>query len=466
MKTVKMKQNKNNSVVRVASAALAAFVLFCSLSFPSFAYSSTSLNGVDFSSQPFPSSYPGGTSNDDIFNEMSSYAFTSTDGEVYHISYRVPPGVSSYYMFEVVLPNNYYGFYIASETQDAAAFITTYDGSSYGGTRYNASSFDSTTSLYYGGYTSTGPVIDYNYPCYIPTFSSLDDGLAAVRDWIDNPSPAPAPQTPHPVSFSLQPGYVAFVDVSDLTGVSASLSTSVFGSAEWSPRITDQSIGVISSLPNSFSIPLTGTSRISWSGSGTRNVLGQYKSFAYSYSTSNTGSAYIAIVNPLQASQGSQLTALASMPSSRNNPISVTVNTALSVKVYSLTASLALGSGTLDTETDGNTWSGTVDDSTGEWSFYNDQTGLPTNIDSLPVGGGNEPIIGETSINDWLQEIANNIKGFFSGAIGAVTTLVSAGSDFIHSLSGLYAWLPAPVYSVLVSALILVITIGVIKVFI
>lgn len=468
----KIKQNKNSSVVfrRLFSFLTAFVVLVFSISFSSFAYTDTSTNGIDFTDQPLP-----------FADQSLSWEATYNLGVPVYTRETTPVSTSynasvrsdsdnSVYVFAAPADNggSLTYFFIDVDYQSGEShpniYLASHYGSSYGGSSVSSAWINS--SYHSGWYYQSVNGSDSLDSVYVPLFSSRDSGLAALEDWIDNPGGGGGSSGPSPVSFTLQPGYVAFVDVSNLSNVSVSLGTSVFGGAEWSPRVTDQAIGVVSSRPNSFSIPISGTSPISWSGTGSKNVLGQYKNFSYSYTvTSVGGTSYLCIVNPLQRSQGAQLTASASMPSARMNPISVSVSSAMGVKVYSLTSSLAVGSGTLDTETDGDTWSGSPDEN-GQWAYTNDQTGDPTDIDALPVGGGNDPIIGTTSINDWLQEIANQISGFFSGAIGAVSTLVGAGSDFIHSLSGLYAWLPGPVYSVLCAALILVITIGVIKVFI
>lgn len=463
MKVELMKQNKNTPVVRVASAALAAFVLLFSLCFPSFA---SSVNGIDFSDQPLYQSSSVLTGNSSNFS-LCTPAY-ETNSTIFSF-YDSPWGnydTGDVFMFYVASVGTYGALYFAG-TNPMSVYRMTHSKSnpnSYSADSSPASnmaSFDSSTSLYYGQFQISG-----NAPTVIscPSYNSLADGLADVASISSGGTPA------H-IAVTLKPGYVGYFDISNLSNVSVTLGTSLFSGAKYPGFSTDQSIGTVLSLPSgSFSLPIAGTSSISWAGSGQKDLIGRYSSFSYSHVyTSAGGSTYLVVVNPLSGS-APVLSSLGASGSNRNGNITVLIDQCRGSKIYSLTESLSIGSGSLDTESNGTSVNdGVYDPDTGSWDFTDPSTGLPEDPSSLPVGGGNDPIIGGNggnTINEWLEDIANSIKSFFSGAIGAVTTLVSSGSDFIHSLSGLYAWLPGPVYSVLVSALILVITIGVIKVFI
>lgn len=430
---VKIKQNKNTPAVRVASAALAVFVLLFSLCVPSFAYSDTSINNIDFTDQPIPS-----ISTLDNIRSMGlkygsiasgdSYVATTSSSDVYFFVYR--NGGTAYYPCAVSQSN------LASNS----TAINLYP---YASNQYLTWRQDNSTGLYYGNINSGTTMTSV----LVPAFNSLSAGLSAVLDWINNP---PVVVTPHPVSLSIPAGNALYIDVTGVSTVRASLSmtSEVAHPQSW---VSNQYYGFTSSYPSSIAGNPSGSIPIPWSGFGDKTILNRYKSFSWSI-TSVGNSNYLFIVNPYAT--------IDEYDQSFNPTIYITVQEAVGYKFYQLTGGIG-SDGTIGQQSDGTTASGVYDPDTDSWTTTNDETGLPW---TPQEGGGN--IITENSINSWLQQISTQIGNFFSGAIGAVTTLVSAGSDFIQSLSGLYAWLPSPVYAVLTSALILVITIGVIKVFI
>lgn len=459
MKKAIIKQNKNTSAARVASAALAAFVLLLSLCVNSFAYTDTSTNGVDFSA---------GSVGFAVDIDAAKAAYSSLPDISFTQGNNVwkPVILSSGQSFDAFCfrINSYFyvafdsSYYVSSLRMNAVTSSSSFS------TKY-LSSTNSEYNLNYGGFGS----VAYTDTSNIPAFETVEDGLAAVRDWIDNSGGGAS--VPGHFLGSLAPGYVAYFDVSNLSNVSVRLSTTLYGGTHKYPGFsTSQAIGTSSSLPSgSFSLPITGTSSVNWQGSGQKDLLGRFSQFQYYYTvTSAGGSTYLVVVNPLSRNWSEATTAESSSASNRNNNITIMIDQCRGYKTFSLTESVSILSGALPSasvDSNGSTTSGYIDPDTGAWVGTDDQTGEAVAFSDLPVGGGNMPASAK-SVFDFLQEIADSISNFFNGAIGAIGTLVSAGSDFIHSLSGLYAWLPAPVYAVLTSALILVITIGVIKVFI
>lgn len=300
----------------------------------------------------------------------------------------------------------------------------------------------------------------------IPLFDSFDDGIAALSDFIENGGSGGG-HTLHEVTFSLPAGNVAFIDISgdDFNDMLISTSLALAGNGS----SLNQTWGYVDSIPSSFSLPISGaTNKIDWNGVGQATIFGGLRTrFQRSYTVNDSNGKFLVIVNPFySADYANNLYNLNSSGNKvlYNSPVNVHLDQAVSYRIFGLNTQLGYQDGewSIDTSSNGDSWSSFYDESTGVWSTTNDLTGLSGN----PVNGGSNTVVGvENSVNDWLENIAHTISGFFNGAIGAVTTLVNAGSDFFRSIGGLYSWLPAPVYSVLISAAILAITIGVIKVF-
>lgn len=436
-----MKQNKNSSVVlRVASATLAAVFLFCSLSIPSFAVST---NGLSFTGQPLPIV----TSSSDVISSGLYAGYTtrsSTETWKYYFgSYNSPDDV---YCFAVT-SGTYISFVLASRSQGNYVYNAHGSGSDYINT--SSSNYFSSVSpvLFYHSHTVQWAVASSS-TFLVPTFDSIEDGLNAVNAYIDSGGGGLA----NPVSLTkdVPAGNALYIQIptNATVSISCSMSSEVAHPQSW---ITNQYWGTASGYPSSISGNPSGSTPISWNGYGDKTIFNRYKSF-YWNGTVSSSDGYIFIVNPYAS--------IDEYDQSFNPTIYVTVDQAKGYKYYQLTGGIS-SNGTIGQQSDGTTASGEYDSNTGQWTSVNDETGLPW---SPSEGGGN--LITTNSINDWLRTIATQISNFFQGAIGAVTTLVSAGSAFINQLISLYSWLPAPVYAVLSSALIIVITIGVIKVFV
>ena len=431
-----MKQNKNTSAIRIFSFVLSLVVLSCSLCLPSFAtdeitFSSSKLpviNSSDINASTYSSGLSIGVNSNSSGASYSGWVNASDD----------------VYCFAISNGSNVPSIVFVSTSTFSSACIAAKRGSQYSGETNRSSQLDASTSLFYFSFTT------YQYywstlAFNVPVFSSLADGLSAFLDFSSGGS-----STPHPLSLSLPAGNCVYIDVTGVSTVRMSLSetTEVAHPQSW---VTNQYYGYASQYPSSIAGNPSGSTPIPWSGTGKQTVFNRFQSFSWSLTAVN-GSNYLFVCNPYAS--------IDEYDQSFNPTISIYLPEAVGYKYYQLTGGIG-SDGTIGQQSDGTTASGTYDDGTQSWSTTNDETGLPW---TPQEGGGN--IITQNSINSWLQTIATQIGNFFSGAIGAVTTLVSSGSDFIHSLSGLYSWLPGPVYAVLSSALILVITIGVIKVFI
>lgn len=442
-----IEQNENTCLIR---HLLVLFLCLC-LCFSLFVFPvSADSSSSEFVGQPF-------NSGDEFllysYNDVSYYIHLVSGTEIYFLVRFDTNGVP------VV--------YAASESrQNITYYRTDADYNVY--TAYLTELYDSTNKLYFGGCTS---IARRNADYFIPSFYYSSGSIEAdffrenvapvIREYIDNP-PGPAVD-PHDLSFSLPAGNVMFLELSSSTssidlfqemGVLSSLFST--NGNWWMPY---DSYGFSNSLPSS-SDRLSGSS-ISWGKSGNTNFLGQTTSASYSLSFSNPSSQYLWIQH-LSASQDQY--------EEFSNPILIRASGILSYKVYPLDSGIISVDGQLSTGTivgSGDSFTGSYDPDTQSWVTTNDSTGqagAPSvggdNIGSSALGSG-----GKTIFN-FLQKIADDLSTFFRGAVGAVSTLVSSASDFFTSIGGLFSWLPSPVYSVLISALILAITIGVIKVFI
>lgn len=446
----KMKQNKNYSVVfRVASSLLAAFVVLCSFSLPSFASSVFSDECV----VPYVSGWSSSSSSSYTYWNDGLVVGTFSDSSV-------PPykAVSNSQSYPIYL------FRVGDSTTTSRLCAVCYVGDdSVAGLRISYRILRSSSSVndisltrsslsgyseYFVGYrNNTFPDI-WNES--IPYFSSVDDGVIAFASYRENGSSGGGLANPVSLTKEVPAGNALYIQIptNATVSVSCSMSSEVAHPQSW---ITNQYWGTASGYPSSISGNPSGSTPISWNGYGDKTIFNRYKSFYWNNTVSSSG-GYIFIVNPYAS--------IDEYDQSFNPTIYVTVDQAKGYKYYQLTGGIS-SNGTIGQQSDGTTASGQYDASTGQWTSVNDDTGLPW---TPSEGGGN--LITTNSINDWLRTIATQISNFFQGAIGAVTTLVGAGSAFINQLISLYSWLPAPVYAVLSSALIIVITIGVIKVFV
>lgn len=463
-----MKQNKKNVAV-----FLAVFVLFVSLSLPSFAYTDTSSNGVDFSDQPIPalSSYDASSVMShgiQVASAKSGASYLYTD--VYYASVPTQQGKLNEDVYTFY--NNANGrIYCASNSKFSVVRVRFYPNN---GNTTDTNTVSSTLNSTYNLYYTSWYCADYSdvLPT-IPCFSSEDDGLTAVQDWINNP---PVSVTPHSLNYSIPAGYVAYFEIPSNETIRASVTTTSgvpLTPAQWAS--TNVLYGYSSSLPSgAFTLPITGSTSFSWN-TGKTNLFGKSQHWSW-LGTINTSSKYYFISNPTYSnvvgtnSNGSSM--IVDNPSATNGYVDVYLSSVIDVKLFPLKSTItydpSIGAyGGIDDGASGESYSVGYDDTTGQW-VTTDPTGNPVGVGGVPIGGDNsiDSIPTSDTIVDWLENIARTIGAFFRGAVGAVTTLVSAGSDFIHALVGLYSWLPGSVYAVLSSALILVIVIGVIKVFV
>lgn len=281
----------------------------------------------------------------------------------------------------------------------------------------------------------------------VEVFSSLASAVTALL------SSAPEAQS---LSYSLPPGNAIYIQVP--TGASYTLRTrmpeSVLGSNHYPGN--NQVITLVSSLPSGGTAP--NSPLIPWQQEGALSVLGLSRNA--SYTGTNASSGYLCIVNPLYYSG----TANGPYEFLSNGSIDITIDSQQGFVVYPLDSSLGFTSGlgiNVDTEILDTPFTGSIDSETGEiiWQDSSGGSLAPT------TGGGNLVSTSDT-IFDFLRNIGDEISTFLKGPIQAIQTVVSAIREFLGSFTQLYMWLPSPVYNLITSALMIALTIGVIKIFV
>lgn len=348
------------------------------------------------------------------------------------------------YVCYVLNYNGYQGPTFLSHESDAKAFCRR------NGTNTTVPElrwYDSELEVYYNP-TSVGVPSGGTPETTLPVYSTINDALQAFSDY----SPTPLSS----FNYSLPPGNAIYISVP--ASINFSLKTrmpeSVLGSNHYPGN--NQVVTLVSSLPSGGSAP--SSPLIPWEQDGALSVLGLSRNASYSGSTSTSG--YLCIVNPLYYSG----TANGPYEFLSNGSIEITVQAQSGFRVYPLDSSLGFNSGlgiNVDTDILDTPYDGEIDPETGEiiWTDSSGGNSEPT------MGGGNLVSTSET-IFDFLRNIGDEISVFLKGPIQAVQTVVSSIREFMGSFTQLYMWLPAPVYNLITSALMIALTIGVIKIFV
>lgn len=286
---------------------------------------------------------------------------------------------------------------------------------------------------------------------YIPFYSTGSEGLEALAQVITSSSSSGSS-----FQYSLPPGNAIYIQVS--SGASYTLDCrmpeSVLGTNHYPGN--NQVATLVQSLPSGGSAP--SSPLIPWSQTGALSYLGLSRYATYSASVASSG--YLCIVNPLYYSG----TANGPYEFLSNGSIDITIDSQTGFWVYPLDSSLGFTSGLgldVSTEVLDTPFTGSIDPDTGEiiWEDSDGGSSAPT------TGGGNLVDTSET-IFDFLRNISQELSTFLKGPVSAIQTVVSSIRDFMSSFTQLYTWLPSPVYNLITSALMIALTIGVIKIFI
>ena len=404
------------------------------------------------------------------------------------------------YQSEYCYSNHNASFFMHFDSVDGTPFVLFHNG---GGTYFAfskvpttvrswrgpiGSSFDDGSTKYESILTvhdgdswcySTGSNLFYNNSGYPPFFNTdIPENLQPPLLEIKNPNwsrsqistaldffEPPSPQTDKKITIPI--GYAAFLKASGTLTMRCTFpsNSALFsGTSGWWGE-THQTIGSASALPDaSFQFPVADALQIHWGRDTALSPLGILGTTKHAYSEHAAFSPWTVIYNPVYKSVS--IGANANDPDSFNGPITVS-GTIGEFRLYPLSSGLSssgiIGDGSSDDFIDVMIYP-----ETGE-PVYTDPFG---NVVSPPSAGGHTALPEAASNTSLIQRIVgilsdlvNRIEGIFSVAYQAISNLVGLAGPFVSKLSALYSWLPAPVLSALSSAMILAITIGVLKVF-
>lgn len=281
---------------------------------------------------------------------------------------------------------------------------------------------------------------------YIPIYDCNGEqpNIADILNWANR-------YTQRSLTYSLPSGNAIIIEY----GTAAQYSISVNSGPYPSPHtVNGIRTGYLSSIS---SIDINSFDEVLFTGTGKTNIIGNYSNFYYTGNTaieSGSNDKYLVIINPSYPNGF-----VANVLTAYNPAISINCSNVKSFNVIPLQASIQ--NGAIFNEVTDENIIGQYDTDTGEWITV-DENGNPI----TPSSGGMNISGQAKTITEWLSNIAEELSDFFRGPINAVQVLVSNLQGFVNSIKSLYTWLPAPVYSLLTSAILVAITIGVIKIFI
>lgn len=335
----------------------------------------------------------------------------------------------------------------------------------------NNSTYNSTYNLYYSDiamYSANNQLLLSD----IYSYSSRDDGLSAIRDYIDNP-PSNLPNDGFDGLLTIPAGNVAYIRVNggdmELSAVMNSKSGLLMNGNSWgnNARIA---YGV-SDLPSSgTTFPLSSMSFIPWMKQAQgQDLLGRTKYAGYPKSNLLTSDNYIVIYNPASPSLSSK--GFDDGADELNPTITAHFTKLVDYKTFPLTLSYNIQTNELTSDS----ISGYSDYYDGSPDSNGNFTESPSNssMPSEPVSGGTGGISDSSqSIIDYVRQIGNILSTFthnlielIQAPISHIGQIIDAGSGFMSALRGMYAWMPADIQGLVISALTVVIGIGVFKVF-
>lgn len=303
---------------------------------------------------------------------------------------------------------------------------------------------------------------------YIPSYASLDSFLDSVQSY--------ASVIGESVSYSIPSGYALIVQPVSGDVEIIERSYSIFGS--WSfpsldyPDVHKTNGAIERNLSSSYLIDgfspdrVFGQYLIPWSASNT-NPSGSSSNYSFIDGTdiilSQFGDTFV-ITNPIYYGYGDVNSNI-----TRQNSVDIDVN--LSIQYSSRPTFRLIALESLQDLTNGqfhyySVFRPEVYDEYGTPSVNGDSTTVV--FPSAPSGGGNTgqlPVDDDASLIGFIQRFTSRVRELFNSVSSAVQTLFSSGSTFMQRLADIFSWIPEPVSVVLVSAFIVVIVVGLLKIF-
>lgn len=412
----------------------------------------------------------------DSYTDNVSYGYLTSYNYFFNV-YKSSDYEEPVYFFAYHLdnePDNVYNLCLVLDpdiTYPSGTIVWVYYGNRLGsGPTY--SNFDLNSTYNLRTYNITNNTTLNNVYC--PVYSSLNDGLSAIRDYINNSgSSETSPFYDDLPDFNIQRGYAAYIDFgADWQGrsISGQLISefpqySSLVSGDWDGT-DNRRYAWVSELPSNTNFASNYGSAIDWTKVEPFDLLKRSKRGIWFIQSSTPQNRYLVIVNPNMWRYGQNAS-----DDTLNRPITVhnLSGSAGEVKFYALNQTFD-NDGTLvnyGSEDGTNNINGVYDPDTGSFN----ETNLNGNI-ATQTPGGNSDTPSINSVSDYIAQIgtilsnfANNLLSLIQKPISHIGTLIQGGSEFMSALRGLYSWLPVDIQAIIISALTVVIAIGVFKVF-
>lgn len=304
-------------------------------------------------------------------------------------------------------------------------------------------------------------------------FTSVTDAVSAIYNMLDEGGAVPTAPAQNALNLNLNPGNVAYIDISGTANNYANITVNLTAAAyytlsDFQARM-NYMYGFSNTIPSSFSLPISGTSSIRWEPNSKPTVTGTYNSFKASIPYNASEGNYLIIVNPVYENIDVNSTTIFDINAYNVNNVLNIQCICNNYYIYSLSVAISYSDGQSHYESGDSTsqYIGTYNPTTQQWETINAATGQP----ETPSYGGDVQQPEFTAeqeakkFTSWLKEFLQGFISIFDAGKSSITTLVGYATPFFTAIASLYSWLPSPVYTVLISGLSLVITVGIIKVF-
>lgn len=372
------------------------------------------------------------------------------------------------------------GYYL-STTLDEEVFICGIDQVAYLGIKGDVASIP--CYYWYEGGTPTSTIVRNNRTYssgvsifrftntfttntpFIERFSNTSDFINAINNY--------TPVSSAKSYYTLQNGWLSVIDLgSNGANYEFDLDTSFqmnsgLLSGTWGNG-TSQRYWFSNDLPDENTSYLsTFGNAIEWEKGYPRNVFGQTKNATCTISGTSSG-RYLYILNPaLQQIADVQNPSVS--PGVNNQPMIISgLIDGMSAKIYKLTGTATLDglNNAVDVNSGGSvTASDTSSDLTNGFTNSDDETVVQN------AGGGNENEVAQ-SVNGYLQGIQNALDNFVNQFIGLLSApishiqqMIESGSNFFSVFGQLFTWLPEEISVIITGSLLVMVIIGVFKMF-
>lgn len=415
-------------------------------------YGSEYLTSVTYASRVYKS---GSTNQETFFYAYSTSEYnsqSSTNEDVYMFLLQGSNTLSPVFVCDGQFAN-------------AERSIVRYGSCDYGNSKANQYTIISNTNTYRedldltysqpNHYIYTNSSNDSNiisFDTYYPVYTSIDDGLSAVRTFINSQGIGTVGQ------FHIPPGYACYMGS---TGGYISLSFQYTGEKNYMYASDNFPmnirLGSASSLPSSSVVFNQNYGQaLTFTAVRPFNILGTSRNGYYRLADVRSflgGNSYVVIYNPLYDNKGNP-----------NPSLGVSSNQTVTIFLYPLT-STGVDSNQQGELSNTDFYMGNnvgQADTINFDHYYVDETSGDVVSDSaitIPIGGNTSLDDPDDSMDSFMDKIIS----IFTAPIRHIQRLFSSGTSFMSWLQNLYLWLPEEVRGVLASALVVLVVVGAVK---